>query len=117
MLFPLQVPPPRDVAEAIERHQKLNLLTGTSKLSTTTSLPPTSQMRRKAAAETSLVAAKKLRLDDDGVDTNVAEDEESRVASEVENILSGRVLDTDISGIPEFEELMSTESEILFSVG
>ncbi len=73
-------------------------------------------MRRKAAAETSLVAAKKLRLDDDddGVDTNVAEDEESRVASEVENILSGRVLDTDISGIPEFEELMSTESEIYF---
>ncbi len=40
------------------------------------------------------------------------EEEESRVATEVENILSGKVLDTDISGIPEIEELMSTESKL-----
>ena len=98
----MQGPPPRDVAEAIERQQKLDLLTGSSK--TTSTATPTSQ-RRKIGVETSLIAAKKLRLDNDG------NDEESRVASEVENILSGKVLDTDISGMPEFEELMSTESK------
>ena len=54
-----------------------------------------------------MTPAKKLRL------LNDEEEEESRVASEVENILSGKVLDTDISGIPEIEELMSTESKIL----
>ncbi len=42
------------------------------------------------------------------------EEEESRVATEVENILSGKVLDTDISGIPEIEELMSTESKLAY---
>ena len=53
-----------------------------------------------------MTSAKKLRLMDE------EEEEESRVATEVENILSGKSLDTDISGIPEIEELMSTESKL-----
>lgn len=52
-----------------------------------------------------MTPAKKLRL------LNDEEEEESRVATEVENILSGKLLDTDISSIPEIEELMSTESK------
>ena len=55
-----------------------------------------------------MTPAKKLRL------LNDEEEEESRVATEVENILSGKLLDTDISSIPEIEELMSTESKNRF---
>ena len=120
-MISLQVPPPRDVVEAIERHQKLDLL---SKATTTTSKTTTLQppQRSKPAPEPTLVAAKKLRLDisDDGgivdVDDSEAKDEESRVASEVENILSGKVLETDLCGMQEFEEMMSTESKFLLKV-
>ena len=85
--------------------QKLDLL---SERENATSTPT----RRKFASDVlasppRMTPAKKLRL------LNDEEEEESRVASEVENILSGKVLDTDISGIPEIEELMSTESKIL----
>ena len=104
------------MVEAIERHQKLDLL---SKATTTTLQPP---QKSKPAPEPTLVAAKKLRLDisDDGGivdgDDSEAKDEESRVASEVENILSGNVLETDLCGMQEFEEMMSTESKFLLKV-
>ena len=108
----VQVPPPRDVAEAIERQQKLDLLTEERENTSTnavTQLRRNASLRRNATPATGsppLSAVKRLRLMEDD------EEEESRVATEVENILSGKVLDTDISGIPEIEELMSTESKL-----
>ena len=97
------------MAEAIERHQKLDQLSTTAATPLTTATTTTTQQqRRKLASEQSLVAAKKLRLEPD-VESVVDEtDEESQ---EVENIISGKVLFEDFSGIPEFEELMSTESK------
>jgi hypothetical protein len=107
----IKVPPPRDVAEAIERQQKLDLLTEEQENTTSnavTQLRRNASLRRNATPATGSpppTAMKRLRLMEDD------EEEESRVATEVENILSGKVLDTDISGIPEIEELMSTESK------
>ena len=100
------------MAEAIERHQKLDQLSTTAATTatplTTATTTTTQQQRRKLASEQSLVDAKKLRLEPD-VESVVDEtDEESQ---EVENIISGKVLFEDFSGIPEFEELMSTESK------
>jgi hypothetical protein len=101
-LYDLQVPPPRDVAEAIERQQKLDLL---SERENATSTPTRRKFASDVASPPRMTPAKKLRL------LNDEEEEESRVATEVENILSGKLLDTDISSIPEIEELMSTESK------
>ena len=96
------------MAEAIERHQKLDQLSTAATPVTTATTTTTQQQRRKLAPEHSLVDAKKLRLEPD-VESVVDEtDEESQ---EVENIISGKVLFEDFSGIPEFEELMSTESK------
>lgn len=92
----VQVPPPQDVTEAIERQQKLDALS--------MSAPAPVSMKREAVSPiTRFPSSKRLKL----MDNN--EDEESRMASEVESILSGKVFETDISTIPEIEELMSTE--------
>ena len=101
--FNFQVPPPRDVAEAIERQQKLDLL---SERETSTLTQFQNRKLTQPRSPLRMTSAKKLRLMDED------EEEESRVATEVENILSGKSLDTDISGIPEIEELMSTESKL-----
>jgi len=81
----VQVPPPKDIAEAIEKaSESLERTVGqkdkfdTSSQDQTTSAPP---------------ASKKVKLSHD-------------TESEVESILSGKVLDTDIPGLEEF---MSSE--------
>jgi hypothetical protein len=109
------VPPPRDVAEAIARQQKLDLLSGgrpspsPSTSTSASSSTPAAAVKREAASAASpprMTPTKRLHLVDD-------EDDEG-VATEVDSILSGKVLDTDISAMPEFEELMRTESENFF---
>jgi hypothetical protein len=109
------VPPPRDVAEAIARQQKLDLLSGSRpspSLSTSmsaSSSTPAAAVKREAVSAASpprMTPTKRLHLVDDKDDEGVA--------TEVDSILSGKVLDTDISAMPEFEELMRTESENFF---
>ncbi len=85
----MQVPPPKDIAEAIEKASESLDRTvgqkdkfGATSQDQTTSAPPSS---------------KKVKLSHD-------------TESEVESILSGKVLDTDIPGLEEF---MSSESKFL----
>ena len=85
----VQVPPPKDIAEAIEKaSENIDRTVGKKDkfvdetLDQTTSAPP---------------ASKKVKLSHD-------------TESEVESILSGKVLDTDIPGLEEF---MSSESKFL----
>ena len=81
----VQVPPPKDIAEAIEKasenidENKLKMTASDEELSAPASPP-----------------SKKVKMSHAGTE------------SEVESILSGKVLDTDIPGLEEF---MSSESK------
>ena len=80
----VQVPPPKEIAEAIEK---------------------ASETIEKRSRKTKLVPLK------DDSDEAVAKKAKFDTESEVESILSGKVLDTDIPGLEEF---MSSESKFTF---
>ena len=89
----VQVPPPKDIAEAIEKaSENIDRTVGKKDkfvdetLDQTTSAPP---------------ANKRVKMSHDTTE------------SEVESILSGKVLDTDIPGLEEF---MSSESKAFFII-
>jgi hypothetical protein len=95
----VQVPPPKEVADAIEKaSENLDEVTSSSRVA-----------GRKAKATGSPTAA--AGSDGELVSTLVKKKQKfSSEESEVEAILSGKVLDTDIPGLEEF---MSTESKYL----
>ena len=99
----VQVPPPKDIAEAIEKASETIDRTVGQKHKLEAENLETSAAEQQEEDETSNVLpmqSKKLKLSDSGIDTE----------SEVESILSGKVLDTDIPGLEEF---MSSESKFL----
>ena len=89
----VQVPPPKDIAEAIEKASE--------------TIDRTVGQKHKIEAENdqNLTAQQQLQM---SKKVKLSHDTES----EVESILSGKVLDTDIPGLEEF---MSSESKFFLS--
>ena len=96
----VQVPPPKDIAEAIEKASETIDRTVGQKHKNEAENLDTSAAEQQQETSNDLPMSKKLKLSDSGIDTE----------SEVESILSGKVLDTDIPGLEEF---MSSESKFL----
>ena len=94
----VQVPPPKDIAEAIEKASETIDRTVGQKHKIEAENLETSAAEQQQETSNDLPMSKKLKLSDSGIDTE----------SEVESILSGKVLDTDIPGLEEF---MSSESK------
>ena len=92
----VQVLPPKDIAEAIEKASETIDRTVGHKIEAENL--ETSEVEQHQETSNDLPMSKKLKLSDSGIDTE----------SEVELILSGKVLDTDIPGLEEF---MSSESK------
>ena len=90
----VQVLPPKDIAEAIEKASETIDRTVGHKIEAENL--ETSEVEQHQETSNDLPMSKKLKLSDSGIDTE----------SEVELILSGKVLDTDIPGLEEF---MSSE--------
>ena len=96
----VQVPPPKDIADAIEKASETIDRTVGQKHKIEAENLDTSAAEQQQETSNDLPMSKKLKLSDSGIDTE----------SEVESILSGKVLDTDIPGLEEF---MSSESKFL----
>ena len=94
----VQVPPPKDIAEAIEKaSETIDRTVGQKHKIEAENLETSAALEQQTSNV--LPMSKKLKLSDSGIDTE----------SEVESILSGKVLDTDIPGLEEF---MSSESKL-----
>ena len=99
----VQVPPPKDIAEAIEKaSETIDRTVGQKHKIEAENLENSTVEQQQQETINVLPMSKKLKLSDSGIDTE----------SEVESILSGKVLDTDIPGLEEFE-FMSSESKFL----
>ena len=97
----VQVPPPKDIAEAIEKaSETIDRTVGQKHKIEAENLETSAAEEQQQETSNDLPMSKKLKLSDSGIDTE----------SEVESILSGKVLDTDIPGLEEF---MSSESKFL----
>ena len=90
----VQVLPPKDIAEAIEKASETIDRTVGHKIEAENLKTSAAEQHQETSND--LPMSKKLKLSDSGIDTE----------SEVELILSGKVLDTDIPGLEEF---MSSE--------
>ena len=99
----VQVPPPKDIAEAIEKaSETIDRTVGQKHKIEAENLENSTVEQQQQETINVLPMSKKLKLSDSGIDTE----------SEVESILSGKVLDTDIPGLG-LEEFMSSESKFL----
>lgn len=95
----VQVPPPKDIAEAIEKaSETIDRTVGQKHKIEAENLENSTVEQQQQETTNVLPMSKKLKLSDSGIDTE----------SEVESILSGKVLDTDIPGLG-LEEFMSSE--------
>ena len=100
----VQVPPPKDIAEAIEKaSETIDRTVGQKHKIEAENLENSTVEQQQQETINVLPMSKKLKLSDSGIDTE----------SEVESILSGKVLDTDIPGPYSLEEFMSSESKFL----